>query len=185
MNVECRKSYQKLFNISVSGRVHNVILACTTAHVTQIVFTHTCTLYYVPFCLFYAPSYTHVSTHLYAFMLTHTYAHTHSRTLPLSFSLSISLTPPPPTHTQGISDLSALCQIMCATFADHCPVYSKSAASQQPSWGQQPVRPPATYATPSPYGARPPYPQYPPQQQQYPGEHNNQCSLIFGTSLNA
>lgn len=68
----------------------------------------------------------------------------------------------------GTSDLSALCQIMCATFADHCPVYSKSAAPQQPvSWGQQPVRPPATYATPNPYGARPPYPQYPPQQQ-YP-----------------
>lgn len=69
----------------------------------------------------------------------------------------------------GTSDLSALCQIMCATFADHCPVYSKSAAPPQPSWGQQPIRPPATYATPNPYGARPPYPQYPPQQQQYPG----------------
>ena len=84
-----------------------------------------------------------------------------------SLSLSLSL---PPSLSQGMSDLSALCQIMCAMFADHCPVYSKSAVPPQPSWGQQPIRPPATYATPNPYGARPPYPQYPPQQQQYPGE---------------
>ena len=90
--------------------------------------------------------------------------HPLSSSLPPSLSNTLSS-----LNSQGVSDLSALCQIMCATFADHCPVYSKSAVPQQPTWGQQPVRPPATYTTPSPYGARPPYPQQYPQQPQYPG----------------
>ena len=129
-------------------------------------------------------------------MVVHVHSLIHMRTqlspsLPLSLSLSLSLSDLGLflTHFQGTSDLSALCQIMCAMFVDHCPVYSKSAATrqqQQPSWGgqPQPVRPPATYATPSPYGARPPYPQYPPQQQQqYPGEHSNTIDWILIVSI--
>ncbi|XP_064397576.1 tumor susceptibility gene 101 protein-like [Halichondria panicea] len=93
---------------------------------------------------------------------------------------------------QNSSDLPTLTQILCATFAEHCPVYSKRNVPQQQQptpqsggWGQpnRPVQPPSTYATPSnfptpqPYGNTPPrgpYPgqhsqsSYPPQQTPYP-----------------
>jgi ESCRT-I complex subunit TSG101 len=65
----------------------------------------------------------------------------------------------------GSSDLTALAQIMCATFADRCPVYSKPAQWQPP----QPVQPPTSYRSPNPYPSGYPPPQAQPPQQPYPG----------------
>ena len=65
---------------------------------------------------------------------------------------------------QGSADMSTLVQIMCATFVENCPVYSKSAAPSRPSNQQYSPRPPygSGAQQPSPnagYGARMPYPQ--------------------------
>ena len=72
------------------------------------------------------------------------------------------------THThQDSSDLSTLVQIMCATFADRCPVYTKAAqlptagsschppaAALPPPYSMTPNRP-ATAALPPPYSMTP------------------------------
>ena len=122
-------------------------------------------LTHTPYSLIHTYAHTHSYTHIHI----HTYTHSHTHT------------PHHTTHVQGVSDLTALCQIMCATFVDHCPVYSKAAAPPQQTWNQ-PVRPPSTYATPNPYGGRPPYQPYPPQQQQYPGERRV-CAIFFLSKL--
>ena len=78
-------------------------------------------------------------------------------------------------RSQGSSDLTTLVQIMCATFVDYCPVYSKPAA-QPPSqqWSHPPPRPAIPYHQP-PTTAYPSYtqqqqqPQRPPVQPAYPG----------------
>ncbi len=85
---------------------------------------------------------------------------------------------------QNSSDLPTLTQILCATFAEHCPVYSKRNVPQQQQptpqsggWGQpnRPVQPPSTYATPSNFPTPQPYGNTPPRGP-YPGALNlNYC----------
>lgn len=68
---------------------------------------------------------------------------------------------------QGVSDLTTLTQILCATFGDFCPVYDKRlgdpARAQWQQQPQQPVRPPY------PAGSHPGFPRSPQQQQPYSG----------------
>ncbi|XP_064397572.1 E3 ubiquitin-protein ligase TRIM33-like isoform X2 [Halichondria panicea] len=72
---------------------------------------------------------------------------------------------------QNSSDLPTLTQVLCATFAEHCPVYSKSKVLKQQQPTPQSVQPPSTYATPSKiptpqqYGNTPPRGPYPEKKQ--------------------
>ena len=101
--------------------------------------------------------------------LLHTHTHTHTNILYMHIHVRIHTH----THRQAQSDMTILIQVLCATFADHCPVYSKTAQQPQPqpqmSWQhhpQRPVQPPSTYSTPTAY--RSPYPQQQPPRLQYP-----------------
>ena len=59
---------------------------------------------------------------------------------------------------QGSSDLTTLVQIMCATFAENCPVYSKAAARPPPQQAySQPRYPPQPQQYQQPQQQRPPY----------------------------
>ena len=71
-----------------------------------------------------------------------------------------------PPKMQGSADLSTLVQIMCATFAEHCPVYSKAQHTRAP---HNPYNQPPSQ-TPSHYNQQPGYPPYgqpPPQRPAY------------------
>ena len=92
-------------------------------------------------------------------------------------------------HEQDSSDLTALAQVMCATFTDtrYCPVYSRHRPSnpqpKRPAWPQtQSLLPPYTPRQPQPsQPLLPPYPRQP--QPLYPIGEISSSRYITKTSI--